>query len=430
MGIILFACVIATIPGEWQENHLPFLAASLRERIFAGMVDRTTRNRKSPFSNTLVLAGFNIYETLKIDDPKKVEWKRYLVDLRGRDLRGANLEGAVLTRADLTGAQLQRGWLNMAQLQGVSLERAQLQGASLIGAQLQGASLERAQLHGAHFPLAYLQGASLQGAQLQGVDLSRAQLQGADLDFAELQGAWLIGAQLQGASLSRAQLQGAQLPQAQLQGASIQDAQLQGARLVHASLWRAQLKNSVFENIFDAGGKINWSPVERDSPWTDATYAELRQSIEREVPQGSFVQEFPEVSLRNRAIDRVAILDCERRDDDTLASCDPSDAPPDAVKQWKKMIEAASVDPNAYAKAFTALVGDLLCSDKADRIYVLRGLLSYVNFFENTGAETPALIKRITSPECPLSIELTDFDKHTLGAGPGRLRELWQGALP
>jgi len=426
---MFFAWTLATIPGEWQEDHLPYHAALgfLRARIFTGPVDYTTRRRRSFISNTLVLPGFDIYEALKIDDPKKVEWKQHLIDLRGRDLRGAWLERAVLTRADLTGAQLQRANLGLAQLKGVWLDRAQLQGTILVGAQLQGASLERANLDGASLEMAQLQGAYLGVAELQGALLAHAHLQGADLHSAELQGASLISAQLQGASLQNAKLQGAFLGYARLQGASLQGAQLQGAWLGHASLWRAQLKRSVFENIFDAGGKINWSPIETnwtpiepDSPsrtWTDATYAELRQSIEREVPQGSFTWGIPEVSLRNLALDRVAILDCEKRDDDALASCDPSDLPPDAVKQWKKMLEAASVDPNAYAKALTAILGDLLCSHQADRLDVLHGLL--ITDRGDTNPDGPALLKRITSTECPLSVDLTDADNHYVAAASG-----------
>jgi uncharacterized protein YjbI with pentapeptide repeats len=295
----------------------------------------------------------------------------------------------------------------------------------IVMARTRGTDLSRAraaQADGARLTLAHLEGASLESAHLQGADLMWAKLQGANLNFVELQGAWLQLAELRGAWLSNAQLQGAWLAHAQLQGASLWGAQLQGAWLGYAYLWRAQLQNSVFENIFDDGGKINWSPLEFDKssprPWTDATYAELHQFIEREVPQGSFTSQIPQVSLRNRALERVAILDCKRRNDDTLASCDPSDPLPNAVTQWEKKIEAAGSDPNTYSKAFTALVGDLLCSDAADRIYVLRGLLWWGNFFDSTGSETPVLFKRITSPECPLSKELTDADKRILQRSP------------
>ncbi len=138
--------------------------------------------------------------------------------------------------------------------------------------------------------------------------------------------------------------------------------------------------------------------------WTDATYAELRRSIERAVPEGQD---------RDRALERVAILDCARQKvgDTALASCDPAADPPDTVKEWKKMIEAAKVDQGAYAKALAAILGGLVCSNEPDRIYVLRGLLCVRIASLETGAEMPALAKRITSPECPVSTALTDADK-------------------
>ncbi len=89
-----FSIVVATIPGEWQETALAALdrprwqvtyeeageektrLGSTHDLLFAGVVDPTTRRRKSLFSNTLVLPGFNIYEALKIDDPKKARVER------------------------------------------------------------------------------------------------------------------------------------------------------------------------------------------------------------------------------------------------------------------------------------------------------------------------------------------------------------------
>jgi len=46
---MFFAWTLATIPGEWQEDHLPYHAALgfLRARIFTGPVDYTTRRRRS-----------------------------------------------------------------------------------------------------------------------------------------------------------------------------------------------------------------------------------------------------------------------------------------------------------------------------------------------------------------------------------------------
>jgi hypothetical protein len=262
-----------------------------------------------------------------------------------------------------------------------------------------------------------LQGASLAQANLQGASLFNAQLQGAFLNNANLQGASLNEAKFQGASLIFAELQGASLHGAQLQGASLFGAQLQGANLTEAFLWRAELENSVLENIFDRGGEINWSPMARifpfpridARPWTDATYAELRQSIEREVPEGS---------RRTAAVGRVAILDCKRKGDDALASCDSSEAPPEAVTQWKKKIEDASIDYTTYAKALTVIVGDLVCSYNDDRIYVLRGLMHSDPDRDGIaiGSEMPALAKRITRAECPVSTALSDAEKRFFAA--------------
>ncbi len=78
--------VVATIPGEWQEKALARMdpqwwpdiwsedkkaakRISMRDFLFARPVSWTTQRRVSPFSNTLVLPGFSLYEGMKIDDP-------------------------------------------------------------------------------------------------------------------------------------------------------------------------------------------------------------------------------------------------------------------------------------------------------------------------------------------------------------------------
>jgi uncharacterized protein YjbI with pentapeptide repeats len=261
IGAVWFATVIATIPGEWQETafakldrprwQISYLEAgeqktklvSTHELLFAGEVDITTRRRKSLFSNTLVLQGFNLYEALKIDDPKKLAWKEHVFDLRARHLEQAVFDGADLTKTDLTGASLDGASLQKAQLQGASLDEAQLQGASLVEATLQGASLEGAQL----------QGASLAHAQLQGASLSETGLQGASLDYADLQAAILNFARLQGASLDMVDLQGASLFAADLRAASFAYAQMQGALLV--GVMRA---NNVTSTIF---WRTQWNQI-------------------------------------------------------------------------------------------------------------------------------------------------------------------------
>ena len=395
-SVILFACAVATIPGEWQEDHLPSLAfiptkqgvLPLHDWIFGsgGPPGHAPRDfsRAAVVPNNLILPEFSLYEALKIDDPQKVAWKQYLIDLKGRDLRGASLSGAILTRANFWGAQLQ----------GADLTGAQLQGANLQGAQLQGADLSSSELRGADLFGAQLQGASLSFAQLQGADLGQAQLQGAMLDAAQMEGAWLYLAQLSGAGLAFAQLQGADLGQAQLQG----------AMLVRSRVWRTRLQQATIKDIFAPAGSPDWNPdwmnirggIGRNEAWTDATYAELRQSIERALPEGR---------RRSDALEHVAILDCGLKGD-MLASCDPSAGPPDVVNEWKEVIRAASIDVRAYSKALAAILGDLVCSNEPYSFDVLRGLL-FNDRVRSTGDEAPTLVKRITSPECPVSKTFT-----------------------
>ena len=77
--------------------------------------------------------------------------------------------------------------------------RADLSGADLRGANLRCANLSGANLRGANLRCANLSGANLSGADLSCADLSRANLSGADL-----RGANLSRADLRGANLSRA----------------------------------------------------------------------------------------------------------------------------------------------------------------------------------------------------------------------------------
>ena len=97
------------------------------------------------------------------------------------DLRGANLRDADLRCADLYGADLR----------GANLRDADLYGADLRGANLRGANLRDADLRGAN-----LRGADLRGANLYGANLRDADLRGANLRDADLRGANLDGEKL------------------------------------------------------------------------------------------------------------------------------------------------------------------------------------------------------------------------------------------
>jgi len=304
------AFTAATFPGEWLDDlvgrrqWIPSLRAagpdgqgepgwtSVHDLLFHGEIDEVSRRRKSLFSNTIVLAGFDAPAAAGLSDRGALEAARMTVAFRGRRFEGAILIGADLRKADLSGAALDGARLDRADLQGATLEDARLRratlveaslggavlklarlqdarldgaqarGASFVSAQLQGASLKEAQLQDAALTSAQLQGASLAGARLEGATLTDAQLQGARLDGAELQDAVLDHAQMQGASLEAARLQGASLLGAQLQGVRLDRAELYGtmllgANLSGASLARASLQGAVLRDAVLQGANLD-----------------------------------------------------------------------------------------------------------------------------------------------------------------------------
>ncbi|SFK50294.1 pentapeptide repeat-containing protein [Methylocapsa palsarum] len=382
--------------GAWGEP----IPTSFHNLLFNGAIDDVTRRRKSPFSTTLVLPGFDLLEAEKIEDDKKLSWAKHTFSLRGRRLEGARFDFADLRKADLTGAYLDRASLDRAQLQGASLEGAQLQGASLDYTQLQGVSLEGAQLQGASLFLAQLQGASLRAAQLQGASLIKTQLQGASLFLAQLQGALLGEAKLQGASLDSAQLPGASLQAAQLQGAtlylaelqgaSLDYAQLQGAIMQDASVWRADARNAV------APETVVLSPFsERDAQ----SFDDRRQFMMQTIPAGE---------KRDDALARI-----EKR-------LKPDSFPDEKAiaDDWTKK-EKHSAAPAAVLAAWKT-IGCRANDPKEDYLgapYVARALLRRLDEFANEKAAKAKLVAAFLS--CPGAKGLTEDEIAKLNAIAG-----------
>ena len=118
----------------------------------------------------------------------------------------------------------------------LDLRCTNLRGARLKDAHLEGANLEGAHLEGAHLGLAHLEGADLSKAHLEGAFLLDAHLEGANLLGADLERTALVGAHLEETILSRAHLKGAFLSSAHLNDAYLNDACLTGAHLEGADL--------------------------------------------------------------------------------------------------------------------------------------------------------------------------------------------------
>jgi uncharacterized protein YjbI with pentapeptide repeats len=360
--------------------------------LFNGEVDGVTRRRKSLFSNTLVLPGFDALEAAKIDDPKKLDWAKHTLSLRGRHLEGAVFNGADLRKSVLTGAYLEGARFDYARLERASLgdrtlnDQTLLVGAHLRYARLQGAILVNTQLQGAELSNAQLQAALLIAANLQGATLEEAQLQGATLFSPLLQGAVLNSANLQSAKLIDAELQGASLASAQLQGADFHRPVLTGTTIDQAKVWRTDFENaSSITAVF-------WSGLE-ESGLSKNQFVALKEEIMKEVPEST---------LHEEALKRIEKLN-------------PDIFGPEASEQ--DTLEKGRVDKTQYRSALADQLKSLACSGDKYAAYVVRGLI-HARYgdprIKEAGDQAPGLLEAILKPDCPVSAALTEADKAAL----------------
>jgi len=211
-----------------------------------------------------------------------------LTDLTGVSLDGADLRGAVFgcaakdidplsTLWDFTIHRNERGYwaeteANCTVMAGINLSRADLreskfqsaqwlQMPSLAGARLSGANLDQVDLSYVDLSLAALSGASMVGADLRGAlligaDLTSANLTGSNLTGAELRLAALGFARLDGARLVGARLVLADLTNASLIGAELGQAVLHGARFDRTVVWGATPPTKEFLAWADLNGAV------------------------------------------------------------------------------------------------------------------------------------------------------------------------------
>ncbi|ROU02354.1 pentapeptide repeat-containing protein [Histidinibacterium lentulum] len=215
---------------DWQDN--------LAGRTFGALIP--------PLNE--VLNGTKPADFLRAGDVRIIypSFKGYRPNLRGADLRfadlgGLDLRGAVLEKARMQGANLfkakiQEAVLSGAQMQGTDLEGALMQHANLSMAQMQGSNLIEAQMQNTLLFSVRMHGATLREAKLQSASLFGVEMQGVTLVKAQLQRAVLIGATMQEADLGGAQMQRATVMGAQMQGAGLRGAQMQGAVLLGAQM--------------------------------------------------------------------------------------------------------------------------------------------------------------------------------------------------
>ncbi|MEN3332970.1 MAG: hypothetical protein V7641_2335 [Blastocatellia bacterium] len=189
------------------------------------------------------------------------------LDLKGIDIRDANLVGWDLSNAALSYAHLTKVNLSLAKLTGANLSHAMLTDVNLNEADLTGANLSDAQLHHAQ----------LMSANLSYANLSRACFSRADFNRAVLSYANLGEASLMYANLEFANLSGTNLQKAFFYAARLMYATLDEANLTEANLWETQrggwsIRNIICESVYwDEGGKekTTYQPGEFERLWAD-----------------------------------------------------------------------------------------------------------------------------------------------------------------
>ena len=197
----------------------------------------------------------------------------------GLNLKGANLQGAILMSVDLREADLRN-----ANLQGAILIASDLEGANLVGADLAGANLMNTRLQGAKLGFANLEEADLSMARLQGANLWGANLKNAFLESAYLQGAFLVRADLTNVNLLKTtSMEGVYLYGAVLERTNLSSHQLGGAigeEKDHQYLWAKEAYRALKENFREIGryGDSSWAYV-KERQMAKETHQPLRAKL-------------------------------------------------------------------------------------------------------------------------------------------------------
>jgi uncharacterized protein YjbI with pentapeptide repeats len=164
------------------------------------------------------------------------------IDLKGVDLRYANLSGTILSNTNLSGADLSGANLSNTNLSGTILSNTNLSGADLSGVNLSNTNLSGTILSNTNLSGADLSGANLSNTNLSGTILSNTNLSGADLSGVDLRNKDLTGSNLTGVDLRHIDLTGANLTGVNLSNQDLTGTKLSdGANLNYTNLSGADL---------------------------------------------------------------------------------------------------------------------------------------------------------------------------------------------
>jgi uncharacterized protein YjbI with pentapeptide repeats len=143
-----------------------------------------------------------------VDYSDETQRERVGIDIRGADLRHAQLQNLPLAR--VVGDVTWRKWFDLTEEQHL-MAAVHLEYADLKGAYLEEANLEYAYMEAIDLRRAHLESANLGASNMEGAYLEDAHLEGAHLWLTRLDGAFFWGTNLAGANMSEVHLHGAHL---------------------------------------------------------------------------------------------------------------------------------------------------------------------------------------------------------------------------
>jgi uncharacterized protein YjbI with pentapeptide repeats len=182
---VAFSLFVATFPGEIHDEFLSF------------------PDQKPNFPwRALAPRDVDFVSDKNID---KVKWT---IDLRGRDLRLANLKGADLRKAMAQGVDLREADLSESNLQGSDLSMANMSMTVFNGSNLIGSNLRKSNLSGAFMINSSMQLSDMSESNFTGAIFSGSSLQGADVSYSILKWADLVNVDLRFSNLSVSELSG------------------------------------------------------------------------------------------------------------------------------------------------------------------------------------------------------------------------------
>nr|VFK14884.1 MAG: Uncharacterized protein YjbI, contains pentapeptide repeats [Candidatus Kentron sp. LPFa] len=358
------------------------------------------------------------------------------LELRERDLRGANLRRAKLPNAILTEINLQGADLTRAKLPWAELERVQMQEATLTEAilyevklgdiDLSGSKAENINLTGAEMIGVLLNNAKWRGARLDDAvldsfratdtDLTNASLKNADATSAHLNGVLLNNATLRGTILEGASLERTDLSLAKMAAVVLARAHMEKASLDSADLRGATLRAAVFDDTRFRNANLTGADLRETEPrranlkgaglgLADLRGAKLlmpplttleRKNLGASPQDWSSIEERPCRTRKENKEDEFCLEQWKSRI--------PQEHPCLMTKAWGPCL--GEKDLAEYDKYLADFLADLACEDESLARPVIRRAES-IRKDEPQRPITTLLHERLTMQDCPAWNELS-----------------------